>query len=163
METVQIGVRPAVFQKLQKLAVPLVDDTSSVIERLIEHWEKNPPSVTPSAVAKPAQKEQQFWTSSRGEALPVDGELRARYFGKTYSAKVTPNGIEYNGKTYNNPSAAAIAVKNTAGTKGDSAATNGWDFWEIYSPQTKQWRAISALRKVKKVDVQALLQELDRL
>lgn len=163
MQTVQIDVRQSVFQKLQKLAIPLVDDTSSVIERLIEHWENNPPHVTTSVVAKPAQKERQFWISSRGEALPVDAELRARYFGKTYSAKVTLNGIEYNGKTYNNPSAAAIAVKNTAGTKGDSAATNGWDFWEIYNPQTKQWGPISALRKAKKVDVQALLQELDRL
>jgi len=163
METIQIGVRQTVFHKLQKLATPLVDDTSSVIERLIEHWEKNPPGVTASAAAKPVQTERQFWISSRGEALPVDAALRARYFGKTYPAKVTLNGIEYNGKTYNNPSAAAIAVKNTAGTKGDSAATNGWDFWEIYYPQTKQWGPISALRRAKKIDVQALLQELERL
>jgi len=161
METIQIAVRQAVFQKLQKLAVPLVDDTNSVIERLIEHWEKNPAPV--SSAAKLVPKEQQFWISSRGEALPVSAELRARYLGKTYFAKVTRDGIEYNGKTYNNPSAAAIAVKNTAGTKGGSAATNGWDFWEIYSPQTKQWVPILALRKAKKVDVEALLQELQRI
>lgn len=161
METVQIEVHQAVFQKLQKLAVPLVDNTSSVIERLIEHWEKIPAPV--SGATKPAPKKQEFWISSRGEALPVGAELRARYLGKTYLAKVSSNGIEYDGKTYNNPSAAAIAVKNSAGTKGGSAATNGWDFWEICSSQTKQWGSISALRKAKKVDVDALLQELGRM
>ena len=82
---------------------------------------------------------------------------------KTYSAKVTPEGIEYDGRTYNNPSAAAIAVKNSAGTKGESAATNGWDFWEIFSTQTRQWGPISSLRKAKKVDIHTLLEELERI
>ena len=161
MDTVKIEVSAAVFQKLQKLATPLVDDTNSVIERLIAHWEGKP-SRAAAESASVLPKLPQLWVSTRGEALPVGGQLRGRYLGKTYFAKVVSMGIEYNEKIYSTPSSAAIAVKNAAGTKGDSAATNGWDFWEILSPQTKQWRPIAALRKAKKPDVEAMLQELAR-
>jgi hypothetical protein len=72
---------------------------------------------------------------------------------------VTPVGIECNGKIYSSLSRAASAVKIASGTKGKSAATNGWDFWEILNPLTKQWVPVSTLRNPNKVNVEALLKD----
>ncbi len=44
MEVVQVLVKKEVFDSLKRLAEPLVDDASSVIERLVNHWEKSPPA-----------------------------------------------------------------------------------------------------------------------
>ena len=157
MGSMTIEIDESTFRRLQKLAVPLVDNNDTVVQRLIRHWEANPPKSSEAA----APEKQRVWLSSRGEALPV-APLRASYLGKMHEGKVTPAGIDYNGKTYISLSRAAIAVKNAAGTKGRSASTNGWDFWEILNPRTKQWVPTSALRKANKVDVDALFKELDQ-
>jgi len=148
MDTVPVHIRRQVFEKLQKLAVPLVDDASSVIERLIKHWEKAAPQSFP--LASPERQQSAFWYSSRGEAFPVGAELRGTYLGKTYHAKITAQGIEFNGMGYDNPSSAGIAAKRAAGTKGQAVSTNGWDFWEMLNPDSQRWVSIDILRsKVK--------------
>ena len=143
MDTVQILIRRDVFERLQQLATPLVDDVNSVIARLIKNWEASPQK---PAAPIPSTSGTQIWRSSRGEAFPVGIELRSSYLGKSYSAKVTAAGIELNGKVYDNPSKAGIAVKHIAGTRGRAASTNGWDFWEMLDPATKRWVSIDGLR-----------------
>jgi hypothetical protein len=158
METLQVPVRKDIFERLQKLAVPLVDDVNAVLDRLLMHWESSRPSapivtpkaqasVTSSAATLLSRNAHEVWICSRGEALPIGAELRADYLGKTYRAKVTSLGIEFNGKHYDNPSSAGIAVKNGAGTRGSAASTNGWEFWEILEPDGKRWISIDAVRK----------------
>ncbi len=155
MDTVQVPLRRQVFESLQKLAIPLVDDPSTVVERLIKHWYENPeppvkrpvnvsPPITPSSSAQTV--ENQWWQSSRGESFPVGAKLRAEYLGKTYEATVSRLGIQFNGRVYDNPSSAGIAVKQAAGTDGNSASTNGWQFWEILEPKSGRWLSINTLR-----------------
>jgi hypothetical protein len=149
METVSIPVSRAIFERLQKLAVPLVDDASAVIERLIDHWESSPPvSGTSSGSAPPAANgpEAHVWRSSRGEVFPVGVHLRAFYRDHELRATITPEGIEFAGKAYDNPSSAAIAAKNSVGVTGDAAATNGWKFWEMQGPGGQRWVPIDGLR-----------------
>lgn len=146
METVSVPLQRHIFEKLQRLATPLVDDANSVIERLIAHWER---SGKTSGTGQPMQTSTMkalVWHSSRGEAFPVGIQLRGSYLGKTYQAKVTPQGIEFNGKFFDNPSSAGIAVKRSAGTRGRAASTNGWEFWEMLSPENQRWVSIDVLR-----------------
>lgn len=144
MEVVQVPVKKEVFESLKRLAEPLVDDASSVIERLIRHWEKSPPAPTKTASHVPGLSAE--WRSARGERFPIGAKLRARYLRHTFEANVTVNGIEFNGKTYDNPSSAGIAAKESVGTVGKAASTNGWDFWEMLEPSTKRWVSIDTLR-----------------
>jgi hypothetical protein len=67
--------------------------------------------------------------------------------GQGFSAQISGNGIEYNGKTYDNPSSAGIAAKQFAGTVGDAANTNGWTFWEIQVPNSSRWVSLKAYRE----------------
>ena len=151
METVSVPVSRAIFERLQKIAVPLVDDASAVIERLLDHWESSPPASGTSSksggtppVASGTQA--QVWRSSRGEAFLVGAQLRASYRGNELRARITSEGIEFDGKAYDNPSSAGIAAKNSLGITGDAASTNGWKFWEIQEPGAQRWVPIDMLR-----------------
>ena len=145
METISVSLRKDVFEKLKALAEPLVDDATSVIERLIKHWESSRPTSAARTTAAVSQ-EQKFWRSARGEKLPVGAKLRAKYLRKLFEAKVTASGIEFDGNVYDNPSSAGIAAKHAVGTRGKAANTNGWAFWEMLDPESKQWVSIDALR-----------------
>ncbi|HEX7028384.1 MAG TPA: hypothetical protein VF268_14180 [Gammaproteobacteria bacterium] len=138
---VSVEIDRHVFEKLQSLAEPLIDDPSSVIEKLITHWKENPP--TQGAKKNPGK----WWVSARGEKLPVGLELRARYGGETYKAKILSSGILFQSETFNSPSAAAIHVKNISGLVGNSANTNGWRFWEYYDEESGVWRDLELFRK----------------
>lgn len=155
-EQIQIYVRHEVFEKLKRLAEPLVDDTSTVIDRLVRHWETNPPK----NVRESAPEAAELWRSSRGDVLPVGAPLQGRYKGKTFAAVVARNGIRFEGKVFPTLSAAAVAAKGLAGTKGDAASTNGRDFWTLRDPNGDHWVPISTLRPHKPVDANKLLAEL---
>ncbi len=147
MGTVRIDVTEDVFASLKRLAEPLVDDASAVIDRLIKHWEGVPPPAPGTKtinIKLPAPPTE--WRSARGERFPIGTKLRATYFDNRFEAAVTVRGIEFNGKTYNNPSSAGIAAKKSAGTVGTAANTNGWEFWEMLDPTTEQWVSINSLR-----------------
>jgi hypothetical protein len=147
MEYEQIPVRKDVFERLKRLAEPLVDNPSSVIERLAVHWEKThcapDVGIRISSSIPPLTE----WRSARGERFAVGLVLRAFYLSHQFEAMVTAAGIEFNGKMYDNPSSAGIAAKLTVGKKGPAANTNGWDFWQMLDPATKRWVSIDALRR----------------
>jgi len=155
-EHIQIHVRREVFEKLKRLAEPLVDDTSTVIDRLIRHWETNPPK----HARESAPEVPELWRSSRGDVLPVGSPLQGRYKGRTFAAVVARNGIRFEGKVFPTLSAAAVAAKGSTGTKGDAASTNGRDFWALRGPDGNHWVPISSLRPHKMVDASKILAEL---
>lgn len=158
-DQIDVPISSKVFARLQRLAVPLVDDTNSVIEKLIDHWEASPPS----ANAAPQSNEKsttEVWRSPRGDVLPVGAPLQAEYLGKTFRATVEKKGIRFAGKVYGNLSAAGVAAKGQLGREGRAASTNGRDFWKIQDPVSEQWLPITALRPSHRIDADALLAEL---
>ena len=159
-DEVQVRVRRDVFEKLKSLAEPLVDDTSAVIARLIRHWETSPPRQTsPTEQRQPSE----LWRSPRGDVLPVGTHLEGKYKGKTYAAMVAKNGIRFDGKVFQTLSAAAIAAKGLAGTKGEAANTNGRDFWGLRDSASGQLVSVSAMRVPQyPIDATKLLGELEQ-
>ena len=160
-EQIPVPVSRPIFERLQKLAVPLVDNPSTVIERLLDHWEANPPKAVNSR-ASGTSKPTLFWRSPRGDVLPVGIDLQGTYLGKTFHATVERNGIKFGGKVYDNPSAAGVAAKNQVGTKGDAASTNGRDFWRLREPETGRWVPISSVNSRDKAIAEKLLAELEQ-
>ena len=161
-EQIPVPVSLPIFERLQKLAVPLVDNPSAVIERLLDHWEANPPKqekLQSSSGTEPAL----FWHSPRGDVLPVGIELQGTYLRKTFHATVDRNGIKFGGKIYDNPSAAAVASKNQVGTKGDAASTNGRDFWRLRDLDTGRWVPIRAVNSKDKAIAERLFAALDQI
>ncbi|WP_411880645.1 hypothetical protein [Polaromonas sp. YR568] len=147
MDIIKVPLKREVFERLKGLAEPLVDDASSVIERLIKHWESVPHGSNTRVIAIPESLK--VWRSARGEKFPVGIKLRSKYLSHSFEATVTSGGIEFNGRTYDNPSSAGIAAKQSVGTHGNSANTNGWNFWEMQDPETLQWTSIDVLRSQK--------------
>lgn len=154
MDKVQIELRREVFERLQALAEPLVDDASTVIERLLAHWDASArqgraPAAGPASAAQagaaPAAPAPS-WRSANGVPFPVGARLRARYRRQVFEARVTAGGIEFGGRLYDNPSSAGIAAKESVGTTGKAAVTNGWRFWELEDAATGRWVSIDLLR-----------------
>ena len=158
--SISISITSELFQRLQSLAVPLVDDTSSVIEKLIDHWESNRPDGTTQKTSASTGARMEVWRSSRGDALPVGTALEAEYLKKTFRAKVEKGGIRLNGQIYDSPSAAGRAAKEQCGRKGAAASTDGRTFWKIQEPNTGRWIPLAALRPAQVIDVEAMLAEL---
>lgn len=162
-DQISIALPQDVFERLQRVAIPLVDNPSTVIERLLTHWEANPPdSKEEGAPRLESGTGPQFWQSPRGDVLPVGLELQATYLGKTFHAVVERNGIKFGSKVYDNPSSAGVAAKNQVGTKGDAASTNGRDFWKLRDPETGRWVPISDMNSRNRLVAQKLLAELDQ-
>lgn len=160
-ESVSVPISSSVFTRLQRLAIPLVDDTSSVIEKLIDHWEANPPdNSAPNAPKKTTPPKSEVWRSPRGDTLPVGTTLQAEYLGKTFRATVEKQGIRFGGKVYDSPSAAGTAAKGQLGRTGRAASTDGRTFWKIQDPNSGRWVTIASLRPAQHIDSDALLAEL---
>lgn len=161
-ELITVAISKPLFERLQKLAAPLVDTTDTVIERLLDFWESRlAEKIVPtnsSSTATPA-----LWKSSRGDELLVGKELRGVYRDKTFTAHVERGGIRFHGKLYDNLSPAAIAAKNLVGTKGKAASTNGRDFWKLQDTTSGQWIPVSALRPSHRINSGELLAELKKI
>ena len=71
--------------------------------------------------------------------FPVGTDFRATYKGKTYTGRVQGGALMVDGKRYESPSSAAVAI--TAG------AVNGWRFWEARLPGKASWQLIDSLRR----------------
>lgn len=160
-ESISVPISSSVFTRLQRLAIPLVDDTSSVIEKLIDHWEASPPDNSiPNVPQKNTPPKSEVWRSPRGDTLPVGATLQAEYLGKTFRATVEKKGIRFGGKVYDSPSPAGAAAKGQLGRTGRAASTDGRTFWKIQDPNSGRWVTIASLRPAQHIDADALLAEL---
>lgn len=157
---ISVPISSSVFTRLQRLAVPLIDDTNSVIEKLIDHWEANPPDTKTSNTPTVVVPKSDVWRSPRGDTLPVGATLQAEYLGKTFRATVEKKGIRFSGKVYDSPSAAGVAAKGQLGRTGRAASTDGRTFWKIQDPTSGRWVTIATLRPAQHIDTEALLAEL---
>lgn len=159
-DSISVPISSSVFTRLQRLAIPLVDDTSSVIEKLIDHWESSPPKNNTPNVPTTASAKSDVWRSPRGDTLPIGATLQAEYLGKTFRATVERKGIRFGGKVYDSPSPAGVAAKGQLGRTGRAASTDGRTFWKIQDPNSGRWVSIASLRPAQHIDANAMLAEL---
>ena len=71
--------------------------------------------------------------------FPAGTEFRAKYKGQTWLGRVEGGALVVNGKRYDTPSAAAVAITENP--------VNGWTFWECRLPGQAGWKILKALRK----------------
>lgn len=90
------------------------------------------------AVNKTAGPSPEDWVV-KGVCFPAGSELRATYKGRTHAGIVQGGSLMLNGKPYESPSAAAVAVTGSA--------VNGWRFWECKLPGKASWQLIDSLRR----------------
>lgn len=76
---------------------------------------------------------------TKGVRFPAGTELRARYKGQTYLARVESGALVLSGKRYDSPSAAAMSITGKP--------VNGWTFWEYRLPGQTGWKIMKSLRK----------------
>ena len=74
---------------------------------------------------------------SRGLWLPSGTQLRSRYKGKLYEARIAgTKWLDSTGEEHSSPSAAATAITSTN--------VNGLRFWEAKRPTDSGWRRLEA-------------------
>ena len=66
-------------------------------------------------------------------------DFRATHKGRTYTGRVQGGALVVDGKSYESPSAAAVAITGNA--------VNGWRFWECRLPGRSTWQLIEGLRR----------------
>jgi hypothetical protein len=173
-DLVTVQMSSELFGRLQRLAVPLVDDVASVLNKLITHWEASPPKaeslgtraaqIGSSATSPFPSTAAETWIPPRGgDTLRVGLRLQGSYLGQTFYATVETNGIRFNGELYDSLSAAGVAVKERLGRGKAAASTNGRKFWGILDGKTGRWTSIEDLFPRKTIDTDALLAELDAM
>ena len=135
METVSLTISAEIFARLQAYAVPLVDTTDTILQRLCDHWDASPPAkvgfrrhVIDTPLVRP---EPTCFKTSRGVELPIPLDLYAEYAGKRIDVSVTKDGFEYKGRYFTDPSSVAVAAKKDLGASDTQASTNGWTFWML--------------------------------
>jgi hypothetical protein len=75
---------------------------------------------------------------TKGVRFPAGTEFRANYKGKTYLARAENGALVLNGRRFDSPSAAAMAITGKP--------VNGWTFWEGRLPGRTAWQIIKAQR-----------------
>jgi hypothetical protein len=76
---------------------------------------------------------------TKGVRFPQGTQARANYKGQLHLAEVKDGALVLNGRRYDSPSAAAMAI-----TK---APANGWTFWEVKLPGHGEWRTMKEVRE----------------
>lgn len=151
MNTDSLTVSAETFARLQSYAVPLVDTIDTIVGRLCDHWDANPPVKegfrrhildTPQLLPEPVS-----YKTSRGVELPIPLPLYADYGGKRIQIRLTKRGFEWNDLTFTDPSSVAVAVKKAMGASDAKASTNGWTFWLIGDGSTLSPQNLDYLRQ----------------
>ena len=91
-----------------------------------------------SATKEAAGPSPEDWVA-KGVRFPGGTEFRANYKGKVHTARVEGGALAVNGKQYDSPSAAAMAITGSP--------VNGWRFWECRLPGKSSWQFIESLRR----------------
>ncbi|HJX10498.1 MAG TPA: DUF4357 domain-containing protein [Candidatus Binatia bacterium] len=76
---------------------------------------------------------------TKGVRFPLGTEFRATYKGQQYEGKVESGALVIDGKRFDSPSAAAVAITGNP--------VNGWTFWECRLPGKGSWQMIKSLRR----------------
>lgn len=76
---------------------------------------------------------------TKGVRFPVGTEFRAIYKGQTHYGKIEAGTLVVNGKRFDSPSAAAVAITGHP--------VNGWTFWECRLPGGSSWQMIKWRRR----------------
>ena len=76
---------------------------------------------------------------TKGIRFPHGTQLRGKYKGREHIAEVKDGALLLNGKRYDSPSAAAMAIT--------TSPVNGWVFWEVKVPGQDEWRPMKQLRR----------------
>lgn len=126
MEEIKITISAKLYERLQAIAVPLIDNEESLIEKLIDYWETQPPNQT----TLPEEPLPQTWRTRDGDVLVVGETLKAKYLRRQFEARVEMNAIVFDGNHYRSLSAAGRAVKKKTGKTGTTRITNGRQFWK---------------------------------
>jgi hypothetical protein len=77
----------------------------------------------------------------KGVRFPAGTEFRANYRGQLYLGRAEGAALVLNGRPYDTPSAAAMAITGNP--------VNGWTFWECRMPGQARWQIIKGLRSGK--------------
>lgn len=76
---------------------------------------------------------------SKGVRFPQGTQARARYKGQLHLAEVRDGALMLDGKRYDSPSSAAMAITS-------NTPVNGWTFWEVKLPGSGDWQKMKQLR-----------------
>ncbi len=94
--------------------------------------------VKPSSATVASTSTSQDWVI-KGVRIPGGTEFRSNYKGQIYPAHIEVGALVCNGKRYDSPSAAAVAVTGSP--------VNGWRFWECRLPGKSSWQLLDSLRR----------------
>lgn len=131
MRTVQLSEET--YRRLQALARPFEDkDPEEVIQRLLVVAERSGDQqfgdgASQSGADSISETGQALGTQSG--SVPHRAELRARYKGREFEARVDNGRVIWNGRSFSSLSAAAVAVIQSTGSR--RGTENGWRFWEV--------------------------------
>lgn len=148
MHTIEIDFD--VFKKLTLMRETEVVSYNDVIRRLLGLSPTNPeaePTQTQppnTLMAKqPSQTAANLGASGswvvKNVVFPSGTEFRATHKGKAVLGRVEAGALAVNGRRYESPSAAAVAITGTS--------VNGWIFWECKRPGSSSWQLLKSLRR----------------
>jgi len=115
---------------------------NDVLRELLGLPPKQAPAVPPQATTPPSRAFDGTppvdWVV-KNVRFPQGTDFRATYKGKAYTGRVQGGTLVVDGKSYESPSAAAVAITGNA--------VNGWRFWECRLPGKATWQLIEGLRR----------------
>lgn len=112
---------------------PSEDVTENDVLRQLLRLPQRSPSVLKSENPAPDD-----WLT-KGVRLPAGTELRAIYKGRTYLARVAAGALQFDGRRFDSPSAAAMSIT--------THPVNGWTFWQCRLPGQGTWKLLTDLRR----------------
>lgn len=134
----RIEVTDDVGREVHRLCGMLNVTADALLRRLLKM-----PEHLDSALPRPQSPRPQEPNGLRtreGVTLEEGLQLRKRYKGKAYLARVEPDGIAVEGiaNRFTSPSLAGVAITGYP--------VNGWLFWEYFDKEMREWRALDELR-----------------
>jgi len=132
---VDFDVYKAIFSRRENESVTEND----VLRELLDLGSKKEELQQPLQSTQPISSETREDWVVKGVCFPNGTEFRSTYRGLPYTGKVQVGALVVNGKRYESPSSAAVAI--TGG------AVNGWRFWECKLPGKFTWQLIDSLRR----------------